>query len=175
MADIKVEDYPNEALALQDTDLLGPSVDVGGGSFESQRLTYATLKAVLLGIRRFKVSKVFGDFSAASLEKNIEIFVLPIGFELSKMTVRHENAWAGTGITDVEIEVGISGEFDRYVDPFNIFQAVGNKIFSHNVLNKVEDFNITTSIKANMRSIGAFLDQLTAGTIDFYIYIERIK
>lgn len=175
MADIKVEDYPNEALTLQDTDLLGPSIDVGGGSFESQKLTFATLKAVLLGVRRFKVSKVFGDFSTAALEKNIQIFVLPIGFELSRMTVKHEDAWVGTGITDVEVEVGISGEFDRYVDPFNILQAVGNKILSHNVLNKVEDFTITTSIKANVRSVGANLDQLTDGTIDFYIYIERIK
>ncbi len=175
MADIKVEDYPNEALTLQDTDLLGPSVDVGGGAFESKRLTFATLKAVLLGIRRFKVSRVFGDFSTASLERNIEIFVLPVGFELSKMTVKHENSWAGAGITAVEVEVGISGEFDRYVDPFNIFQAVGNKLFSPNELNKLEDFGVTTSVKANVRSIGANLDQLTAGTLDFYIYIERIK
>ena len=175
MADIKIEDYLNEALSLKDTDLLGPSIDVGGGVFESQRLSYATLKSELLGIRRFKVSKDFVDFSGASFEKNIEIFVLPIGFELSKMTVKQEESWAGTGITDVEIEVGITGEFDRYADPFNIFQAVGNKIFSHNSLNKLEDFGVTTSIKANVRSVGADLDQLTAGTIDFFIYIERIK
>lgn len=175
MAEIKVEDYANEALDLQDTDLLGPSIDVGGGAFESKRLTFATLKAVLLGTRRFKISKVFGDFSVAALEKNIEIFVLPIGFELDKITVRHEIAWTGTGITDVEIEVGITGELDKYVDPHNIFQAVGNKIFSHNPNNKIEDFGVTTSIKANVRSIGADLDQLLAGSIDFYIYIDRIK
>lgn len=175
MANIKVEDYLNGAVVIADTDLFDLTVDLGGGNFDSKRLPMSVLKLILLGVRRFKVSRVFGDFSTAALEKNLEIFVLPIGYELSKMTVRHEEAWAGAGITDVEVEVGISGEFDRYVDPFNIFQAVGNKIFSHNVLNNLEDFVISTSVKANVRSVGANLDQLAAGKLDFYIYIEQIK
>ncbi|MGR3179510.1 MAG: hypothetical protein ACUZ8E_15815 [Candidatus Anammoxibacter sp.] len=175
MAEIKVEDYLNGSVVIADTDLFDLTVDLGGGNFDSRRLPMAVLKLILLGVRRFKVSRVFGDFSVAALEKNLEIFVLPIGYELSKMTVKHENAWVGPGITAVEVEVGISGEFDRYVDPHNILQPVGNKIFSHNVLNKLEDFGITTSLKANIRSVGAFLDQLTAGTIDFYIYIDQIK
>lgn len=175
MAEIKVEDYLNGAVVIADTDLFDLTVDLGGGSFDSKRLPMAVFKLILLGVRRFKVSRVFGDFSTAALEKNLEIFILPIGYELSRMTVRHEAAWAGAGITDVEVEVGVSGEFDRYTDPHNIFQAIGNKIFSHNVLNKLEDFVISTSVKANVRSIGANLDQLTDGTLDFYIYIEQIK
>ena len=175
MALIKVEDYLNASVGIADTDLIDLTVDVGAGSFESKKLSFLILKSVLLGARRFKISKVFGNFSAGALEKNIEIFELPIGFELSKITVRHEVPWAGPDITDVETEVGITGELDRYVDPHDIFQAVGNKIFSHNILNKLEDFVITISIKANVRSVGANLDQLNAGTIDYYFYLEQIK
>ena len=175
MAEIKVEDYINSAADVQDTDLVDLTVDLGGGNFESKKLTFLVLKAVLLGARRFKISKDFNDFSAATLEKNIEIFVLPIGFELSKITVRHEIAWAGPAITDIETEVGITGELDRYVDPHNIFQAVGNKIFSHNILNNLEDFGVTISVKANVRIDGANLDQLNAGSVDYYFYIEQIK
>lgn len=176
MAEIKVEDYPNEAIVIADTDLIDLSVDSGGGAFESQLLTFATLRAVLLGFRRFKVSRAFGDFSFAGLERNIEIFSLPAGYEISKILMRHETAWAGPGIAEVEVELGIVTELDRYVfQPFDIFQAVGDKILSHNVINKVEDFVNVTSIRSNIRSVGANLDQLNAGDIDYYIYIEQFK
>lgn len=175
MADVKVQDYPNSAAVIADTDLFDLTVDLGAGAFESQSLSFAVLRAILLGFRRFKISKDFNDFNVVALEKNIEIFSLPAGYRLEDLNVRHEEAWAGPGITEVEAEVGIVSELDRYVDPHDIFQAVGNKIFSDNVLNKMEDFVLQTSIRANVRSVGATLDQLTDGEIDYYIYIKQIK
>ena len=175
MADVKVQDYPNSAVVIQDTDLFDLTVDLGAGAFESKRLTFAILRGILLGFRRFKISRDFNNFSFAGLEKNIEIFSLPAGYRLEDVLVRHEIAWAGPGINSVETEVGIVAELDRYIDPHDVFQAIGNKIFSDNVLNKMEDFVLATSIRANMRSIGANLDQLTDGEVDYYIYIKQFK
>lgn len=176
MADITVEDYLNGSANIADTDLFDLTVDLGGGNFDSQRLTFTVLKLIFLGVRRFKVSRDFEDFNTSvTLEKNLEIFVLPVGFELSRVTTKHENAWSGAGITLVENEVGITGELDRYQDLHDVFQAPGAKIFSHNVLNKLEDFNVTTSIKSNMKATSATLDNLDQGDVDYYIYIEQIK
>ena len=175
-AEIKVEDYLNEALVIDDSDIIDLTVNLGGGNFDSKRLTFLTLKAILLGARRFKISRAFGAFSAAALEKNIEIFELPAGFRIEDLLIRHETPWAGPGITEVEVEAGLLGELDKYVfDPLDIFQAIGDKIFSDNLPNKVEDFVSVTSIRANVRSVGANLDQLNAGALDFYIYIKQIK
>ena len=57
MADIKVEDYLNDAAIVADTDLIDLTVDLGAGNFESKRLTFAVLKLILLGVRRFKILK----------------------------------------------------------------------------------------------------------------------
>ncbi len=176
MVDKAVEDYPL-AITFKDTDLFDLSSDIGGGNFTSEGLSGAILKAVILGVRRFKISRVFGNFSAAALERDIEIFSLPDGFELSKILVKHETAFAGGAISDVQVKVGIVGELDRYVDEFDVFQAPGGTPdkFSHNVLNIVEDFVAALGVRANMRSVGDNLDQLAAGDIDFYFYIEQFK
>ncbi len=175
MVDKAVEDYPVEALLVQDTDFFDLTVDIGAGNFESQKLSGLTLKAVLLGIRRFKVSRAFGAWAAAALESDIEIFSLPAGFELSKLLVKHETPFAGGAISDVQVKVGIVGELDRYVDEHDVFQAAGDAVFSHNILNIVEDFGAAKGVRANMRSVGANLDQLNAGDVDFYFYIEQFK
>lgn len=122
-----------------------------------------------------KISKTFADFSIAGLEKDIQILSLPPGYE-SRVFVKHSEAFAGTGITGCETEVGITGELDKYMfEAFNVFQAVGDKIFTQEAINSVEDWGSVTSIRANMRSVGADLDQLSAGKIDYYLRIEQIK
>ena len=179
MAEIKVEDYLNGAVEIQDTALFDLTIDLGGGNFRSDSLPFVVLKLILLGIRRFKVSKSFANFTNVALTQNIEIFELPIGFELSKLTVRHETPWGDGGVNIIEAisEVGILGELDRYSPggPFDIFQAVGNKVFDHNVLGFLEDFVVTTSVRGSITVVGDTLDKLTQGDIDYSIYIDQIK
>ena len=132
---------------------------------------------VLLKPGYVKIPKVFGDFSAAATTKNIEIFSLPAGFEFVKHFIKHEIPWAGTGITDCTTELGITGDLSKYMfEPFDIFQVVGDTIFNPvEVVNSHENFGSVTSIRAKVKSTGANLDQLTAGTIDYYLFIEKIK
>ena len=181
MAEIKVEEYVDEALAIALTDLLDLTVDIGGGNFESQKLPYSTLlnrlKLDLGLIILNKVSKDFNDFLNPSLEKDIEILSLPAGFELVKFLIKHETSWSGGIITQAEVEVGIVGELDKYsFAPFDIFQAVAPQAFDGmNVVNAVENFNATTSIRANVRSVDANLNSLTQGNVDFFIFTQKVK
>ena len=177
MANIKVQDYPNAAAIIAGTDIFDLTVDLGAGAFESKRLTFAVLKAVLLGFRRFKISKDFNDFNVVAFEKNIEIFSLPAGFKKTEIVQKHEILWSGGGINSVTSEVGIAGvgNENKYADPFDIKQAPGGKIFTHDINDIIEDFEFSTSIKATIKSVDDTLDQLTQGTIDYYIYIEQFK
>lgn len=166
MALEKISEYP-AAGQLQPADLF--DVSVPGGGLTSEGATYYQ---VLGGVQ---VSKGFADFAAAALEDDIEIFILPAGWKLIAILVKHEAAWAGPGITNVEVEAGVGGELDRYVDPHDIDQAPGDTIFSDNDNNAIENWSNGTSIRANLRSVGANLDQLNAGTIDFYIFAQPRK
>jgi len=123
-----------------------------------------------------KISKTFADFSIAGLEKDIEVLSLPTGHELVKIFLKSEEAFAGTSITEVETELGIAGELDKYMfEAFDVLQATGDTVFNMGVVNVVENFGSSTSIRANMRSVGANLDQLSAGKIDYYLFVEKIK
>ncbi len=123
-----------------------------------------------------KISKTFADFSDASLEKDIEVLSLPEGHELVKHLIKQEEAFAGTGITKCETELGIAGELSKYsFEPFDVFQAVGDTMFFQEGVDTVESWGSTTSIRGNMRSVGANLDQLTAGKVDYYLFVEKVK
>ena len=179
MSEIKVEDYLNGAVVISDTDLIDLTVDLGGGNFRSDRLPWAVLKLILLGVRRFKISRTFADFTNVVLEQSIEIFELPAGFEFSKIITRHETAWGdgGVNITEVTSKIGVTGELDRYSPggEFDIFQDVGDTIFDPNRLDVLENWNVTTSIKATVRSVDDTLDKLTTGALDYYLFIDQIK
>lgn len=126
--------------------------------------------------RWIKISKTFADFSIAGLEKDIEVISLPAGHELVKHFIKHNEAFSGSGITGCETELGIVGELDKYMfEAFDVFQTVDDKVFGLGVVNVVENWGSATSIRGNMKSIGANLDQLSAGKIDYYVYIEKIK
>lgn len=172
MALEKISQYANEVTELAATDLLDVSKDIGGGNFQTNKAKYQAI----IGLT--KVSKVFGDFAAAALENDIEIFSLKAGHKIVAIIARHEDLWGdgAVNITDVEVEMGIGGELDKYVfKPHDILQAVGDKIFSDNEINKLEDWNNVTSIRANIRSVGGDLDTLTTGSIDFYIFTKPVK
>lgn len=126
--------------------------------------------------RWIKISKTFSDFSIAGLEKDIEILSLPPGHELVKHFIKHEEVFSGTGITGVETEVGITGELAKFMfEPFDVLQDADDTTFTMEVVNAVENFGSATSLRANMRSVGDDLDQLSTGKIDYYLFIEKVK
>ena len=166
MANEKISEY-DSAGQIQPVDLFDVSVISGGPTSKS-----VTYYQVLGGV---KVSKSFDDLSDADLEEDIEIFSLPAGWKLIAILIKHEDAWSGPGINNVEVEAGIAGELDRYADAHDIDQAPGDTIFSDNDLGAIENWSNATSIRANFRTVGANIDQLDAGTVDFYIFAQPRK
>ncbi len=178
MADIKVEDYLNEAVDIADTDLFDLTVDLGGGNFDSQRLTFATLKLILLGVRRFRVTRTSADFSTPALTNSLLIFTFPPGYQITTKTSKHGIEWLGGGATLTEAQEGILGELDRYSPggPLNVFQAPGDTPdkFDHNTLNFLENWGANTDVRGTITS-DVNLSLLTQGTIEYIFYIDQIK
>lgn len=176
MPEIKVEDYLNGVVAIQDTDLIDLTVDQGAGSFDSQKLPFAVFKLALLGVRRFKVTRDFNDFAIAAITNSLIIFTIPAGFELVKKTTKHSIEWLGGGASLTNAKEGILGELDRYSPggEFDIFQAVSDTEFDHSTLNFLENWGVDTDMRGTITS-DVDLDQLTQGEIEYYFYIDQIK
>ena len=177
MAEIKVEDYINDAAIINDADLFDLTVSIGGGNFRSDKLSMAVLKLILLGVRRFEVTRDFNDFAIAAITNSLLIFSIPAGFDLVKKTTKHNINWSGGGATLVNSKEGIIGELDRYSPggAFDIFQAVGDTPdkFDHNVLNFLESAGVDTDVRGTIES-DVDLDQLNQGEIKYIFYVDRI-
>lgn len=157
----------------------GTTLDTGTSFFneaEDELTTNTSAGFVSTANNWLKISKTFADFSIAGLEKDIEILSLPEGHELVKHLIKHDLAFTGTGITEVETELGITGELSKYsFEPFDIFQAASDTVFFQEGVDTVESWGSATSIRGNMRSVGTNLDQLSAGKINYYLFIVKVK
>ena len=123
-----------------------------------------------------KVTKAFGDFSAAALENDIEIFSLPEGHKIVNVITKHETPFSGTGIVTLVSEVGVSGELDKFiVDQFDLIQAVGDTVFDDSEVGSIESFGAAVSVRAHLIATGANLDQLLAGSVDYYIFYKKVE
>ncbi len=176
MALIKVEDYLDGAVDIQDTDLIDLTVDLGGGNFRSDKLPFAVLKLVLLGVRRFKVTRDFEDFSIAATINTLLIFQIPAGYVLESKTTKHSIKWDGGGAGAIESKEGVTLELDRYSPggPFDIFQAVSDAEFDHNTLNFLENWGVVTDVRGTIEA-DVDLDTLDQGEIEYFFYIKQIK
>lgn len=111
----------------------------------------------------------YSDLAAASLTNDIELFELGIKYLVKGVIVKHTTAFSGGAIATYNVNVGISGNLNKYAGPFDVFQAVGDTVFSVNSILSVEDFGSTTSIRLQAVSTGANLDQATQGEVDVYV------
>jgi len=57
---------------------------------------------------------------------NIELFQLPAGGVLHGLKVKHSVAFAGTGITDYKVGVGVSGSLGKFIGDFDVDSAVSS-------------------------------------------------
>ena len=123
-----------------------------------------------------KISKVFGNFSDASNQFDVVVFTLKGGRKLEDFVLKQEEAWGGGSISNVTVELGIVGDEGKYVfEPFDIFQAPGDKILRPEEPNTIEDWNNDVDIIMRITSVGDNLDQLIAGSIDLYIFTKSKK
>lgn len=109
------------------------------------------------------------QFQTAALTNTLECFSLAAYETLDTVLIKHNTAFAGTGITAYTIQVGITGTLDKYGGPFDVFQAIGDTVKEINTVTDIESFSGSTSIKITAISSGANLDQSTAGSVDVWV------
>ena len=105
----------------------------------------------------------------AALTNDIELFSAPAFQIIQRVVLKHTTAFAGTGITDYDLSVGITGDLEKYVSLFDVFQAVADGTKSVALVGDVESFAGATSVRLSATSVGANLDQSTAGSVDVYV------
>lgn len=102
----------------------------------------------------------YSAFSAGALVQSLAVASIT-GRVISQVEVKHSVAFVGTGVTAVVTRVGISGEEDRYSTDFDVASVVAVSNFKRSILHLQEDASVTITLE----SVGANLDQLTAGSI----------
>ena len=106
---------------------------------------------------------------AAALTNNIELFSLAAKGVIEAVVIKQSVAFAGTGITAYTVSVGIAGALTEFASAFDVFQAVGDTVNQSSDNLDLENFTSATSIKIAATSVGANLDQSTAGSVDVWV------
>lgn len=114
------------------------------------------------------------QLQAAALTNDIELYSLPAMNVISGVAIKHSVAFAGTGITDYKVSVGIAGDLDKYALQFDVDQAVSATTFDITNVVGVENFSSATSIRIAGTAVGANLDQSTAGSVDIWLKIGAL-
>lgn len=111
----------------------------------------------------------FGAFSAASLTNTINAMVLPAGAVPLAVIARVATAFSGTGVSDLNFEVGITGTDDKYISTLD---GTGTNT-AQDLSGSVENAAATTQVTVSATATGANLDQLSAGSLVLTVVYAR--
>lgn len=109
----------------------------------------------------------------ASLTNDIELFSLPAGYVIHAVKIKHSIAFTGTGITGYTLSLGIVGNLTKYTSAFDVFQSVGGTVQQLSDTVQTENNDAVTSIRLAATSVGANLDQSTAGTVKIKVLVSN--
>jgi hypothetical protein len=112
---------------------------------------------------------------AAALTNNAAVLTLPIRGMVTGIMIKTSTAFVGTGITDYNLSVGIVGNESKYLPAYNALSAVsGGNYNVSSVAIGGEDFAATEGIKLFATSVGANLNQSSAGSVDIWVKTETL-
>jgi len=158
---------------------VGTPVDVGlanavgaSGSFADAEHVHDLPVSVLLtrGVPVWtKYSKAHADLQAAALTNDIELLSLPAKSVIHAVYLKHSTAFAGAGITAYTLSVGVAADLIRYSLPQDVLQAIGNTVFLVTSAVGAENHGAAVSIRLAAVSVGANLDQSSAGAVDVWV------
>jgi len=118
----------------------------------------------------------YTDFQPTNLNSaTIDLGTLPAGFIITKVTVKHSTAFAGTGLTTAFVYIGVTGALRRITLDFDVKQATGNSKAQLVFGALGFDSSSATTMKVTLDTAGMTngLDDLTAG--EFNVCVEMIK
>lgn len=114
-----------------------------------------------------KYSYDYTDFNAATATTSVNALTLPALDTIEAIVVKHTTAFAGTGVTTVNVSVGTISDRDEYTIDHDVFQATGDTVFqATNILTPISFAadDVYFYVAANVNT-----DQLTQGAFDVYV------
>lgn len=123
-----------------------------------------------------KVTKSYTDFATASLTNDISIYTLPTKGYVHDVKIVPRVAFSGGVISATTISVGISGSLAKYAIAANVFTGNTTLGLVHTPIAGLENTAGTTDIRASIIAVGVAqtLNNLSAGTVDIYLYISTL-
>ena len=120
-----------------------------------------------------KYTFTYSALSTAALTNSITLVTLPAAGIIHAIKLKHSIAFTGGALSSYTLSVGISGNLDKYANPFNVFQATGNTTFYIAYGMFSENHGATTSVLLTATSIGANLNAATAGSCDIWVLVSK--
>jgi hypothetical protein len=117
------------------------------------------------------------DLQAAALTNDFEIYSAPIRVNILGCILKHTIAFAGTAITQYHVTVGLAANLSRYLSSFDVTTAPSNTKpagYAEGYFGDQLQFGAVTSIRVGGTSVGANLNQSTAGAGTLWLLISRI-
>lgn len=141
-------------------------VNAGGNGF--------ALANPITGINWQAVDIPFTSFKTAAMTNQILAFSLPANCILIGVALKHWTAFAGTLITGLYMDLGISGNENLLLSDFDVFQAVGDTIFLNGIVQYIGSFASGTSIMIQANATGANLSALSAGSVRVHYWYMNL-
>lgn len=122
----------------------------------------------------FKFPITHTDLQAAALVNNIELYSMPAGGLIHGAKLKQSVTFAGVGITSYDISIGFAGELEALLPLYPVDVAPANDVFAiaHNFDSR--NHGAAVSVRVNAISVGADLDQSTAGTADIWLCVSEV-
>lgn len=116
----------------------------------------------------------FTSFQASALTSQIAAFVLPANCILMGVAIKHWTAFSGSAITDVYMDLGISGKENLFISDFDVHAAVGDTVFANALVQYIGSFANPTNITIQANSTGANLSALSAGSVRVHYWYMNV-
>jgi hypothetical protein len=108
----------------------------------------------------------YGAFQTASTVSSVTARTLPANRTLFAVIVKHSQVFTGASITAVTLDLGISGDPTKFVNGFDVTQAVSASAQDSALVLYFPA--VATAIEARLTSTGANLSALAQGSVDIY-------
>lgn len=122
-----------------------------------------------------KVSFPYSQFSDPSTTKTITLLTVPPGYYISQFFIKSTASFTGGAVSAVTLTTGIDSP-TGLTSPYDLFTAPTGSAFVNFIdVSGALDFSAPHDIQGQVISTDDNLDQLTAGSFDFYYVIKNLN
>ncbi len=121
----------------------------------------------------FKFTVTHTELQAAALQNDIEVYSLPAACVIHGAQLKNTIQFVGTGITDYKTSIGIVGNLESLLPLEDVDIVPANDEYREQLNLNSYNKGAVTSIRINAESVGANLDQSTAGELCVWLQVSK--